>query len=113
MRPIWLTPLLAILLACSPSLKEGEIRTKELHPEHTQIILMPLTISTGKTTTTTMVPMFFYYPESYSIDIRKFDGKKWREATWWVNRSTYEQAVVGGYYKVQKDDLDEQPRIKQ
>ncbi|WP_257311149.1 hypothetical protein [Geothrix fuzhouensis] len=101
---------LMLALACEPALKEGVVATKEFHPAHTQMILMPMTVSSGKTTTITMVPMFFFYPDSYSVDIKKFNGKKWERATWWVDRYTYEQIVVGGYYKAKDDDLDEQPR---
>jgi hypothetical protein len=99
-----------LTLGCDPSLREGEIRGKGFRPEHTDMILMPMTVSTGKDVTTTLTPMFFYYPDSYSIDIRKFDGKRWQEATWWVDRATYDQAVVGGYYRVKANDLDERPR---
>lgn len=102
--------LLALVIGCEPSLKEGEIYSKRFHPAHTDMILMPVTMSDGKTSSTTLVPMFFYYPDSYSVDIKKFNGKKWVKAIWWVDRYTYEQIVVGGYFKAKKDDLDEQPR---
>ncbi len=104
--------LAMIALTREPSLREGEIYDKTFHPAHTTMILMPVTISTGKSTTTTLIPMWFYYPDSWSIDIKKFNGKKWLKATWWVSEDVYDQAVVGGYYKVTKDDLDDQPRME-
>lgn len=102
--------MLCLSLACDPSLKDGEVTSRKFHPAHTQITLMPIVSSNGKTTTTTLIPVPMYYPESWSVDIKKFDGKKWKRATWWVNRETYDQVTVGCWFKSTDECLEEQPK---
>jgi hypothetical protein len=99
------------LTACGHKLREGEVTGKEHQPAYTTMILMPMTISTGKASTTTFVPMFFFYPESWAVKIKAYDGHVWQTATWWVSQSVYDQVRVGGYF-VAKDPscTDERPR---
>lgn len=105
--------VLLLLAACSPSLKEGEIYDKGHRAAETHMIIMPITTcSGGKTTicTTMMIPMFFYYPERWYVQIKKFDEGEWKKATWWVPNDTFEQSVVGGYFKVNDKCMDDEPR---
>lgn len=109
-KTILTTLLVLALAACSQKIKEGEVVGKEFTPQHTMMILMPVTISTGKTTTTNMIPMWLFFPDSYRIDIKAFDGNQWVEASWWTDRATYDQVVVGGYFIADESCFDEQPR---
>lgn len=102
--------LLMFSSACSPEIKEGEIESKEFHPASTVMAMMPVTTSNGRSSTTDLVPMFFYYPDSYSIRIKKFTGKQWEHTTYWVDSYTYSNATIGGYYKASSQDMDERPR---
>ncbi len=104
-----------LLTSCAPKIKEGEVYAKDYNPAHTAVILMPIVHSAGKTTYTTLVPMFFFYPDSWYISYRAFNEKrhKWDSATVWVTRETYDLAQIGGWYERTENDLDEQPRIRQ
>lgn len=103
------------LISCEPKIKEGEVYDKNNTPAHSMMIMMPIVHTTGKTTTTTIIPMWFYYPESWSISYRAFNTKtnKWDNATVWVDRDIYNQVTIGAWYKKNEGDLDEQPKIKQ
>lgn len=108
---------LFLLVGCS-GLKEGEIYDKSFSPAHTELIMMPIVhvISTGNTysTFTTIVPMWFYYPDSWSISYKAFNQKKnkWETAIVWVNQQTYSVANIGMWYKKTEQDFIEQPRIE-
>lgn len=110
MKTLLVILMVAAITACSPKIKEGEVVAKEFTPQHTMMILMPVTVSTGKTTITNMIPMLFFFPDSYRIDIRKFEGGEWIEASWWTDRATYDQVVVGGYFIADEECWDEQPK---
>jgi hypothetical protein len=70
--------------------------------------MMPMVV--GKSTI--LMPMVFFYPERWRIDIKKFDGKQWVKARWWVDKGTFEAAQIGGWYKYKEGDLDDEPRYK-
>jgi hypothetical protein len=112
MKNIFAFLLITCLLACTPSLKEGEIYNKEFYPAETVMIMMPIVISTGRTCITMIIPMWFYYPDRWSINIRKFDGKEWRTAQWWIDQNTFNMAQIGGMFKYKDGDLDTEPRYE-
>lgn len=113
----FLIVIVFVLVGCS-GLKEGEIYDKNYSPAHMQLIMMPIvhTISTDKTTSSfvTVVPMWFYFPDSWSLSYKAFNQKKnkWETATVWVNQQTFDISKIGMWYKKTEDDLDEQPRIE-
>jgi len=104
-----------LLTSCTPKIKEGEIYDKDFQPAHTTMIMMPIVHSAGKTTFTTLVPMWFFYPDAWYISYRAFNQKsnKWDSATVWVNREVYELSQIGDWYERKENDLDEQPRVRQ
>lgn len=105
--------LILFLISCS-NLKEGEIYKKEFTPKHTQMILMPIIISTGKTTMTSLVPMWFYFPDSYSVGIKKYneEKKEYETRTIYIDKNVYELVNIGNWYKVCDYDCDEPVKIK-
>jgi len=106
--------LVALLLCgCEPALREGEIAGKGHKAAQDVMLLMPMTTCSGgkqMTCSTMYIPMWFHYPERWYVQIKKYEETasrngppvtgKWREATWWVPSDVYEQAVIGGYFKV-------------
>ena len=107
-----LSMCLFCLVGCGKKLNEGTIYDKERRPATTTMILMPITVSNGKTSTTTMVPMWFFYPERWAIRIEQNTGDKCLRETWWVDRSTYDQATIGGWFQATGDHCTKEPRQK-
>lgn len=115
-KAFFIVAVFAVLLtSCAPKIKEGEVYAKDYSPAHTTVILMPIVRSTGKTTSTTIVPMCFFYPDSWYISYRAFNekSKKWDSATVWVTREVFDLVQIGGWYERTDEDLDDQPRIRQ
>ena len=48
--------LVVSLCGCSNEITEGEVYEKEYREAHTTVMMLPLVISNGKTTKTTMIP---------------------------------------------------------
>lgn len=49
---------------------EGKVIARQEHPEHTTMIMMPMKVGEM----TTMIPMYFHYPPSWSIRVREGNG---------------------------------------
>lgn len=91
------------LAACSPEITKGEVVKKEFSPAHTNIVMVPITVSNGKTSTTTFVPFTYYYPDSYYITISAFvDGEK-KTATFRVTKEVYEDTKMNAEFVYTKD----------
>lgn len=107
--------LTVMLTSCAPKIKEGEIYAKNYHPAHTAIVTITVVNSCGKVTTTSLIPVLFYYPEAWEISYRAFNEKshKWDSATVWVSHETYDMAKIGAWYERTDADLDDQPRVRQ
>lgn len=106
--------LIAALSGCEHRINEGEIYAHGHLSEQTVMIMMPLTTCSGGkviTCRTMFIPMFFHYPERWYIDIRKYEEEKWLTSRWWVSQDVFNQAQVGGYFKVdEKKSLSDEPR---
>ena len=56
--------LIPILLSgCQNSITQGEVIEKEFTPSHTEVMLVPLVHSNGKTSYTTLVPFIYSYSD--------------------------------------------------
>lgn len=104
-----LIALLMLLAACTPRLKDGQIVETGFRAHQTILIFMPIT-TCGKSCTVSLIPLFFFYPDRWYVKIKKYDGKEWHAATWWVPREVFEQAKIGGYFKADGRCLDCEPR---
>ena len=62
--------LIVSLCGCSNAITEGEVYEKEYREEYTTVMMLPLVISNGKTTTTKMIPYFVHYPDRYDTLFR-------------------------------------------
>jgi len=66
--------LIPILLSgCQNSITQGEVIEKEFTPSHTEVMLVPLVHSNGKTSHTTLVPFIYSYSDSWKITIQSYD----------------------------------------
>jgi len=94
-----------LLGACSPSITEGTVYKKEFHPEEYYVMMMPIVTSDGKNTTTTMIPMFMYYPATWEIDIKKYSKKEKKYLTedYFVDKQVYDSVKTGTYFKFEDD----------
>lgn len=110
--------LLAMLFCCcgcSNKITHGEVYEKEYRAAHTTVMMIPLTISTGKVTTTTIIPYTVYYPERYVIHIKDFDGEEWITDDFYVTKDTFDQVSVGNMfeYDESRGDLTDEPYTKE
>ena len=102
--------ILFLFLFCS-RIEQGEVFDKGYEPKSTVMLMIPSVTSDGKSTTTIITPLFFYYPERWFIKIKGNKDGKEENATWWVNKETFDRSKIGSWFC--KDDKCEQkePRI--
>lgn len=94
----------AMVIKDEPKITEGRVIHKEHHEEYTTVIMMPIVISTGKTTMTQMIPIWQYHPETWEIVIESFDKDSKRlEESFYVNNSVYNEVNTGDYFKFDED----------
>jgi len=88
------------MLSCEDGINEGEVYAKEYEPARTQLIMTPMIVSTGKTTITTMTPMYVYDDEDYVIHIHKFneETQEFDTNTFYTDNVTYNQINVGDWF---------------
>jgi hypothetical protein len=105
---------MTIMVSCSAKIKEGEVYEKKYSPAHSVMLMMPITTTCGKTTTTRIIPMFFFYPNSWSISYQAFNKKenRWDKATVWCTKNIYDMTEIGTWYERTENDFDKQPRIR-
>ena len=106
--------LIVSLCGCS-AITEGEVYEKEYREAHTQIMMMPLNISNGKTSSVIMVPYFVRYPERYVIFIKAYQDKKWVTEDFYVSKEVYDAVNIGDMFLYDEDrgDLQEEPYTKE
>ena len=110
--------LLALLFCCcgcSNKITHGEVYKKEYRRAYTTVMMLPLVISTGKVTTTTIFPYTVHYPERYVIHIKDFNGEEWITEDFYVSKDTFDQVSVGHMfeYDESRGDLTDEPYTKE
>jgi len=97
MKKLFFLLFLVVLLSCE-KLRYGNVIKKEYHPEYTSTMLLPLVISTGKTTTIVMIPYFVHHNESWSIDVRG-TGVKGHSITrtFYIDRNSFDTTKIGTF----------------
>ena len=106
--------LLAILFSfcgCGNMITHGEVYEKEHREAFTTVMMLPLTIYTGKTSTTTIIPYVVHYPERYVILIKDFDGENWVTEDFYVTKEVFDQIYIGDMFEYNKSrgDLINEP----
>jgi len=93
---------LVLFIGCN-KLTEGYVIEKHYEPTTTSIMLLPMTISTGKTTTTVMIPHTIVDYEDYCVTIKGWHKDEERIETIYVTKSQYECLSMGDKLKVTED----------
>lgn len=120
MKKILATIMLCILLllcfcSCGNNLTHGEVYEKEYREAHVSVVILPLTVSNGKSTTTIMVPYMFRYPDRWAIHIREFNGEEWVTEDFYVSKEIYDAIEIGDMFEYDegRGDLQEEPYTKE
>lgn len=102
--------LVCSLVGCSPKITSGEVIGKQFTPEHTTLQFVPLVMSNGKTTTTTMIPVYYHYSDRWEITISGLneDGELVKE-TFRVEKAVYDAVSIGAEFEYDKDMNPEEP----
>jgi hypothetical protein len=97
MKKLLLTLSLIVLLSCE-KLQYGNVIEREYHPEYTSTMLLPMVVSTGKTTTIIMIPYFVHHNESWSIDV-KGTGVKGHTLTrtFYIDKLAFDTTKIGTF----------------
>lgn len=93
--------LIPILLSgCQNSITQGEVIEKEFTPSHTEVMLVPLVHSNGKTSYTTLVPFIYSYSDSWKITIQSYDEETGENstATYRVTENVYNSVEIGSEF---------------
>lgn len=99
---------------CGNKLDEGEVYEKEFKPAYTQTLFIPLVISNGKSSITTLVPYFYHYPDRYVIRIKAFKDNDWLTNEIYVTQNVYDSIVIGSEFKyVEGRDLLDEPYTRE
>lgn len=107
--------LVVSLCGCSNAITEGEVYEKEYREAHTQVIVFPLIISNGKTSSTIMIPYFVHYPDRYVIFIKAYQDEEWKTEDFYVSKEVYDSINIGDMflYDEERGDLQDEPYTKE
>ena len=83
-----------LLTGCSQKITDGEVYKKEFKEAHTEIRIMPIVTTNGKTTHTIMMPFTYSYPDRYIVYIKKFEDNEWKTANYYVTKEIYENIRI-------------------
>lgn len=101
---------------CSGPPPSGIVTSKRFIAAHTEIIMMPMTISDGKTTTTIMVPYTFFEPDRWTITVEPYDdaGRPLPVRNVNVRKDVYDSCKLGGWLNMQPDyeDLERAKKVR-
>lgn len=107
--------LLALALCgCSQRIREGEVAAKHFYPAHTEIKLIPIVGSNGKSTSTTLMPFVFHYPDKWTVTIQQYSEKKGKmlSATYRVTKAVYDEIEIGAEFAYDPDMEPAEPEYR-
>ena len=112
---ICITLLCALLLtSCSQKITEGEVYEKEFKEAHTEVRIIPIVMTNGETTHTTIIPFTYSYPDRYIVYIKKFEDDGWKTANYYVTKEIYENIKIGDEFEyVEGRDLVDEPYTRE
>jgi hypothetical protein len=102
---IALYAMLAVVFLCGGCnrLKEGDVISKHYDPTNTYMMLMPMIISNGTSTTTIMIPYLITDYEDWVVEIEgTYNGEKRTEDVY-VSQKKYECLQKGSHLKLGDD----------
>lgn len=105
MKKFLIVFLSLIAFASCSNIQEGRIIKKWYEPARTWVSVVPIVTSTGKTTTTTMVPMVHYDDEDYCIKIEKYveDKEKYVTRTVYLTKEEYNNVELDDWFCISRD----------
>ncbi len=114
---IAMAAVITLISGCGDKITEGEITDKEYEEAYTTVVVAPITVSNGKTCSTTIIPMTCSYPDRWRIDIRSINPDKsgeYETATYYTTKDVYDDCEIGGMFKYDKSrDYDKEPVQKE
>lgn len=107
--------LVVSLCGCSNVITEGEVYEKEYREEYTAVVMLPLVISNGKSSTITMIPYIVRYPDRYVIFIKAYQDEEWKTEDFYVSKEVYDSINIGDMflYDEERGDLQDEPYTKE
>ena len=105
LSPAFASVLLAVVFLCGGcnKLKEGYVISKHYEPTTSYMMLMPMYISDGKSTTLIMIPYWITDYEDWVVTIEgKYNGEVRTEDVY-VSQKQYECLQKGSHFKLGDD----------
>lgn len=89
-----------IFTGCNKKGFEGEICELEFKPAYDTVLLLPITIYNGKTTTIILVPYIRHYPDRYYVKVRHFNDKdqKYNYDDCYVPKDVFDELDIGDWF---------------
>ena len=102
--------LLFSLTGCSSKITKGEVTARRFTPAHSQVIVIPLVISNGKSSRTMLIPMVYHYADKWEITISTTDKDgKTETATYRVTKDVYDATPMSAEFVYDKSFTPTEP----
>lgn len=103
--------LLLVLSGCCAKITSGEVVEKNYTPAHSEVRLIPLVLSNGKSSSVVVAPYTYYYSDRWTVTIAAWDeeAKKMQSATYRVTEEVYEAIEIGAEFVYDKDMQPSEP----
>lgn len=110
---ILISCFILLLTACS-QITEGIIYEKKFIPAHTELKMIPMVISNGKTVTTSFIYYSYHYDDQYIIYIQDINDES-QQGYYYVQEDVYNICDIGMIFKYDEDrgDTTKEPVIKE
>lgn len=93
---IAIAAFVALVLSCMPRLDNGVVVSKRYEPATSTVMIMPLILSNGKTTTMIMVPYVVYDDPDWVLTVTGDDDRGERiTEDWYISELQYSRVSVG------------------
>jgi len=98
--------LILTVIACN-SVTEGTVVKKSFVPAYDWYWLMPIYMTSGKSTTVIYIPMIVHEPDRWYVTIQGTNEKgRVKKAKYTVKHECYDRIGVGDFYRYSKVDQD-------
>lgn len=84
-----------------PEIVDGKVVELEHLKESQDLVMVPLVMNTGNTTTTILQPTYIHYPETFRVKIENGD----KQEEFYVNKETYEELSIGNRFKYEPETV--------
>ena len=109
--------LIIFLMGCGSKITEGEVYEKEFKPEESVLMMIPIVHSDGKTCSTTLIPVWYHYPDRWCIRIRSINQNEdgnYDTAEYYTTEEVYNCTDVGNIFSYEPErDFTEEPVVKE